>query len=170
MATRGPKPKARPRGEPGPCPDAPVWLCDCAREEWQRLAPRLNRLGLCESLDRDVLAIYCDALARYQEARAKVREDGGIVFVGDANTPQVSPHAVLMERARKTILDVAPLLGLTPGARSALTGGTSAEPEARGVVSPLATLTARMQARADAPQARPRKPATRRAKKPASRR
>lgn len=133
MAKRGRKPKVTRAPKPGPVPDPPDWLQGIALNQWQRLAPKLNALGLFETLDRDLLALYCDAYATYVEARqhAPVQIIERTTKSGEplGNYEQVSGWATIQKTASKAMTDLMQMMGLTPASRSGLTGSTSCEPQ-----------------------------------------
>jgi P27 family predicted phage terminase small subunit len=49
-------------------PDCPEWLEPEAQQEWERIAPKLQRLGLLTEVDGTALAGYCQAYARWSQA------------------------------------------------------------------------------------------------------
>jgi P27 family predicted phage terminase small subunit len=44
-------------------PEAPDWLAEEARAEWDRVTPELERMGLIARIDGAILAAYCCAWA-----------------------------------------------------------------------------------------------------------
>lgn len=76
-AGKRPLPKNEPRPEAVPesaaADLAPSYLEGEARAEWVRVAPRLAKLGLLTELDETMLALYCQAVANWREAEARVR-------------------------------------------------------------------------------------------------
>jgi P27 family predicted phage terminase small subunit len=55
-------------------PDAPKTLSKEARDEWERIAPHLARLGLISQIDRAALAAYCTAWGDYEWAEKRIAE------------------------------------------------------------------------------------------------
>lgn len=55
---------------------APDWLSDAARQIFEATKRRMRALEVLEPADIDLLAMYCDAVARYQAAIATVDEGG----------------------------------------------------------------------------------------------
>jgi P27 family predicted phage terminase small subunit len=52
-----------------PAPPAPPgFLMPAAKDEWWRVAPELHVLGLLTAIDVMVLAAYCQACGRWQQA------------------------------------------------------------------------------------------------------
>jgi phage terminase small subunit len=47
----------------------PTWLSAEARKVWNRVKKQAAAFNLLDELDIDMLAIYCDVVAKYQETR-----------------------------------------------------------------------------------------------------
>lgn len=89
--------------EPAPgAPECPDWLVGDAREEWERIVPELDRLGVLTRVDNSVLIGHC---ATYGEIVATVK----------AGEPLKSS---LLGQMRAFACE----LGLTPAARAKLQG------------------------------------------------
>lgn len=85
---------------------APAWLNDPARIVWKNTVKRLRGLELLDTLDTDLLAMYCDAVAKYQ----KVSE-----------APEMDSDAIKALQAwSRLVLAYAEKLGLSPGGRARL--------------------------------------------------
>ena len=56
--------------------DAPAWLDDAGRANWNLIAPELRRAGLLTPAEEAVFARYCDHVARWLRLREKVNIDG----------------------------------------------------------------------------------------------
>jgi P27 family predicted phage terminase small subunit len=142
MATRGRKPKPshlklvtgnpgrRPLNEQEPrppkkLPDPPAHLSAAALEEWQRVAPMLNTLGVLTLADRGVLATYCQSWGRLCQAesalaklaRADPNGHGLIVKTKNGNAVQ-NPLVGIANKAANDMARFAAELGMTPSARS----------------------------------------------------
>jgi P27 family predicted phage terminase small subunit len=65
-----------PKNEPQPqgTTTIPKFLNRHARNEWKRIAPELERLGLLTKVDRACLAAYCQAYGRWVETEYKLNE------------------------------------------------------------------------------------------------
>jgi len=83
-------------------PDCPDWLVGDARDEWNRIVPELNRLGVLTCVDNSVLIGHC---ATYGEIAATVK----------AREPLKS---ALLGQLRAYACE----LGLTPAARAKFQG------------------------------------------------
>jgi hypothetical protein len=57
----------------------PRWLGRFARDEWQRIVPELERLGLLTVIDLGALEIYCDLFGRWRVARVKRDNDRAVL-------------------------------------------------------------------------------------------
>ena len=71
---------SEPRFPSGGSP-APDWLGDEAAAAWNRLAPALESNGMLTVADADALAVYCDLVGRYVEAR-RAGDDVPMAVVG----------------------------------------------------------------------------------------
>ena len=77
-------------------PDAPDWLSTEARDEWQRVVPELNRLGLLARVTRSSLVGYCETWAMFKAATLVIQEHGGITI--DARQGMLPHPAVAIQR------------------------------------------------------------------------
>jgi phage terminase small subunit len=92
----------KPRGKA----QCPAWLPEPARQEWARLGPELERLGLLTAADQAVFAGYCLAMARVR---------------ADAEKGDVSHYAL------RSLASLAAEFGLTPSSRTRLHAGGAKE-------------------------------------------
>lgn len=111
---------------------APGHLGAVARREWGRLKRKLGPAGLLTALDADVLAMYCQAFARWVEAEDQLARFGPVVKTKNGNLVQ-NPYLAVANRSMEQMLAYARELGMTPSARSRIqvavkeTGPTLAE-------------------------------------------
>ena len=56
---------------PSSLPDCPPHLSEVARDEWQRIAGSLNKIGLLTQVDRTTMAAYCQCYGRWVEAETE---------------------------------------------------------------------------------------------------
>lgn len=141
MATRGRKPKPtnlkvlegnpgkRPLNmfEPHPekiMPECPDWLEEEAKNEWNRLAEPLFRLGLLTELDMAAFASYCQAYARWREAEEFISQHGSIVKTKTGYWQQV-PQVSIARANQAMMIKAAAEFGLTPSARSRIIAGNA---------------------------------------------
>ena len=72
-------------------PSAPDHLNEVAKQEWNRIAEKLERLGLISELDRAALAAYCCAYGRWVEAEEALMKTGPVVRSPNGY-PMFSPY------------------------------------------------------------------------------
>ena len=104
---------------PGEMPDPPDCLCEVAMVEWHRVAGKLRDAGLLLAIDRAMLAAYCAAFARWQEAEARLVGAALVIKTKNGNVIQ-NP---LVGAARRAAADMAKLgaeFGMSPSARRAV--------------------------------------------------
>lgn len=113
----------------------PEWLSEGAREEWVRLAPALEKMGLLTMMDIQNFSAYCMAYAKWQEAEQHLVEEGE-VFETQSGYKMPSPWVAIARAERKAMKEFSALFGLTPADRSKIIAGnegvdinaTSADP------------------------------------------
>jgi P27 family predicted phage terminase small subunit len=137
MATAGRKPtptklkllKGNPGGrpvntqEPKPTPKAPqvpTWLSPEAKQEWKRVVPELDRLGLLTLVDRSSLSAYCESWATFVKAQKDVTKRG-VLVTGYRGSKVKNPSLQIARDAMQAIRGFAAEFGLTPSARTRLT-------------------------------------------------
>jgi P27 family predicted phage terminase small subunit len=117
-------------------PDAPPWLGELAREEWDRVIPELARLELLKQIDAAALASYCEMVELFVVATKDVHENGltvenhSIRKDGSESTWYTANPAVGVQRnAQAAIRAWCAEFGLTPAAemRIATSGGGDGE-------------------------------------------
>ena len=120
--------------EPKPAPKAPgmpAWLSTEARNEWRRVVPELDKLGLLAKVDRGALAAYCETWATFVAATHLVHEHG-IVYMRKVDevtdmdgrvieihvAPAKNPALIVARDAAAQIRAFCSEFGLTPSART----------------------------------------------------
>jgi len=109
-------------------PRCPDYLTGAAAACWKRTARDLYDAGLLGALDRDALALYCNAYARWREAEAVLAREGEVVrgpvkrdadgeVVGGGQEVQ-HPMLTVAAKAVEHMLKLLGELGMTPSARS----------------------------------------------------
>lgn len=97
----------------------PAWLHPYGREEWDRLAPELEQLGLLTIADLSVFAGFCQSVARVREA---------------AEISAVKPTAAAVVRGERLALNqmraLAAEFGLTPASRARVAAVSLPDPAA----------------------------------------
>lgn len=115
--------KVRPKVE---IPSAPAHLTPAAKEEWARVTPHLEALGLISQIDRAVAAAYCQVWGRWVQVEEKIAAlnkkdkkhlDG---LVGDTPSGYKQIH-VLLQISNRCVEQMEKLLshfGMSPASRS----------------------------------------------------
>jgi P27 family predicted phage terminase small subunit len=97
----------------------PVWLDPAAAAVWRKTMRDLSGLDILDKVDEDMLATYCDAVARHREVTVKVREDG-YVTINSRGNEAVSPYVQAAQSYARIIMQYADKLGLNPNSRARL--------------------------------------------------
>jgi P27 family predicted phage terminase small subunit len=97
-------------------PEAPVWLDDDARAEWDRVIDILDDAVGLKVADQSALACYCQAVSDHVAAVKIIAREGRIIT--NPKTGHQHPHpAVADARAsRAQVLQFSREFGLTPSA------------------------------------------------------
>jgi P27 family predicted phage terminase small subunit len=112
---------------PGTPPEPPAFLGEDAKNEWFRVVPELQRLGLLTVVDLMPLAAYCDAFSRWVTAErlltAMADKDAttkALLLKGAAGNAVANPLVKLARCAAADMVHFAGEFGMTPLARSRL--------------------------------------------------
>lgn len=108
--------------EPKPdpiAPDCPDWLDDGAKEEWKRLSPELEKMGLLTKVDRSSFAGYCQAYSRWREAEEFMQKHGTF-FKTQSGYLQQLPQVSIAQKYLAIMRNFCHEFGLSPSARSAI--------------------------------------------------
>jgi len=111
------------KNEPDPevkIPDPPGFLCDEALDEWNRVAPELERLELLSEIDMAMLASYCQAYKRWYDAEVKLKETGDS-YINDNGVVVVNPLVYVAIKASVQMHKFASEFGMSPSSRSKVT-------------------------------------------------
>lgn len=108
-------------------PECPGHLSNAAREEWERIAETLHRMGLLSEIDRAALAAYCAAWGRWVEAEENLARTPALIKTPSGHVRQ-SPWIGIANRQLEIMAKFMAELGLTPSARSRVTAGAPAVP------------------------------------------
>ena len=107
-------------------PEPPDHLYDEAVAEWKRVAPVLYKSGVLTTVDRTVLAAYCQCYARWIHAeealavmasRDRLKTGGLVLQTANGNFVQ-NPLVGIASRAIGDMVKYAIDLGMTPSSRS----------------------------------------------------
>jgi len=117
--------KPRNKREPQPdttIPDCPDWLLNDAKDEWNRIAPQLHRIGLLTSVDRAALAAYCQSYAKWKLADEVIKAQGLTYELydedGNVRCVQQRPEVGIANQCLKQIKTFCSAFGLEPSSRA----------------------------------------------------
>ncbi|KAF0649198.1 MULTISPECIES: phage terminase small subunit P27 family [Streptomyces] len=96
-------------------PEAPEWLPEEARAEWDRVVPELARLDLLKPVDRSALTAYCLTWDRLVQAQREMDADGSVLSENSQGRVR-HPAVAVIESASKELRAWAAEFGLTPSA------------------------------------------------------
>jgi P27 family predicted phage terminase small subunit len=116
-------------------PDPPVFITGYAADEWWCVATELHRLGVLSKVDSSTLAAYCFAYAQWRDAvelLAGMQNDParGMVIRSQYGGAVENPLIAIARRAAHDMIRYANEFGLTPAARSRITGGVNGDENA----------------------------------------
>jgi len=108
-------------------PDAPDFLTDDALEEWNRVTPLLEAMGIIAEVYRASLTIYCQAWGRYVNAERQLKALGerGLIEVTPNGFRQMGVYLQISNRAAEQMKSAASEFGMTPSAISRVTGASA---------------------------------------------
>jgi P27 family predicted phage terminase small subunit len=107
-------------------PECPEWLDATARELWQDLAPRLEKLGLISELDRAAFAAFVSAYSLWRRCEEQIEREG-LIVQGHRGVPRKHPLLAVSARALEQMRAGFAEFGLTPRARQRLDVNAEAE-------------------------------------------
>jgi P27 family predicted phage terminase small subunit len=100
----------------------PNWLTGEGKSEWRRVIGVLSKVpGLLTSVDRSVLASYCQSYARWRQAEHHLEEEGSTVTITGQHgycAEQPSPWVSISKTYHDAMMRSAREMGFTPSARS----------------------------------------------------
>jgi P27 family predicted phage terminase small subunit len=119
-----------PTAEPTPAPTVgppPEWLPAAARDEWARLAPLLERIGVLTEADHHALILFCQTWIVWRQASAHIAKHG-LIVKARSGRPIVSPHVGIAQKALDQLRGLVADFGMTPSSRSRVTAIPPAPP------------------------------------------
>src|SRR5262245_43390469 len=90
--------------EPRPAqriPQCPAHLDGEARKAWRRITKQLFAMGVLTTVDRDALAVYCQAWSRWVQAEEHLKKFGPVVITKQKQWPILSPFLIVANQAIK---------------------------------------------------------------------
>jgi P27 family predicted phage terminase small subunit len=117
------------KGEPKPAPalpEPPEFLSPGAKQEWNRVAPELHKLGLLSQIDVAALSCYCEAWSDFIDSSKRcIGADGKDLKVlraknsaDDPSSIYINPYYAIKRRSAETVLKFASEFAMTPQART----------------------------------------------------
>lgn len=97
-------------------PSRPAWLLPEAKREWSRVTRELERLGMLATIDRALLAAYCQSWGMYVDALHDIGENGSTFKTTtgyEAPRPAVGIAVKMMEK----MIALGARFGLSPSDR-----------------------------------------------------
>jgi P27 family predicted phage terminase small subunit len=112
--------------DPGGVPKPPTWLDREAKAEWKRIAGRLDRAGMLSSVDRGLLAAWCECWSTFHAATKALRGKGGQQIV-NASERGATLHPAFRAKmqAATQLKALAAELGLSYASRARMSEPTS---------------------------------------------
>ncbi len=98
----------------------PGWLDEAAQAVWKKTLKNMQDYEILEKADEDVLAVYCDAVARYRELTVEIAGEKKYTTVNGQGTETVSPQVRAAQSYARIVQQYAERLGLTANARARL--------------------------------------------------
>jgi len=95
----------------------PKHLSPEAKNEWKRIYPELQRMGLMACVDRAALAAYCQAYGRWVKYE-KIVADKGELYQTQSGNIITSPALWVANKALEQMHKFLTEFGLTPASRS----------------------------------------------------
>ncbi|WP_367341785.1 phage terminase small subunit P27 family [Limosilactobacillus sp.] len=94
--------------------EAPEWLDNTAKKEWNRIVPLLKQSTPVSSLDTSLIATHCALYSTIIKCAKGMDKEG--VVVGDKQ----SPYFMASDKAIKSLKSIDAQIGMTPRSRAAL--------------------------------------------------
>ena len=113
--------------EPQPekvAPGMPPGMDYYAKQKWEELQPKLERLGVLTEIDGDLFEAYCRAYGRYRRANQRLEQLAKSDIEADWRKVEIS-----VEKAESSLRLLANEFGLGPASRAKISVGGDGEPE-----------------------------------------
>jgi P27 family predicted phage terminase small subunit len=121
--------------KPGGVPTRPSSLDATGKREWTRISRELIAVGLLTSVDRAMLAAYCDAWSRWSQATKelqalRVTKGKSVLVVGTkTGYPMQNPLIGIINTAADQMRKFGTELGLSPSSRTRLAVESTRDPK-----------------------------------------
>jgi P27 family predicted phage terminase small subunit len=145
MAKGNPGKRKPNKNEPRPTTEGivpPDYLVGKSLEKWEELRPQLEAMGVLTVADVETLARYCTMYEQWRGYLKQVRDGHDVLIVrddsGKVKYMQSTPAAVRLDKLSVSMLRIEQEFGLTPSARSSISGNQQNEKE----INPLSKYLA----------------------------
>lgn len=101
-------------------PTPPDWLDEIALEEWNRLAPELDKNGLLTGPDRAMFASYCYYYSEFVRVSKELERVSDLTFETETGYKQQHPLVGVRNKAFEKMKSIASEFGFTPSSRVGL--------------------------------------------------
>ena len=105
-------------------PEAPEWLSEIGKEEWNKVSSQLFNIGMLHNVDLRLVEAYCNEISLYIETETMLRNKGRIQAFrnpdGTLKHAQAVPYQKIAKDALNSALKLATQFGLTPVARASI--------------------------------------------------
>jgi P27 family predicted phage terminase small subunit len=110
------------------CPEAPSYLPEYARQEWDRVAPPLWAIGLLSVVDTTCLAAYCASCEMWRRASEEL---DSLTVKTNAGDLRRHPLIKVIADAASDMVRYANEFGLSPVARTRIAQSIHQEPKSK---------------------------------------
>lgn len=97
----------------------PDWLNEDAAKVWKKTLKDMKEFEILDKVDEDMLAAYCDTVAKYKDANEKI-DGAGYTVMGAMGSEIVNPTVKVAQSYLRLMLQYSEKLGLTANARARL--------------------------------------------------
>ena len=112
-------------------PQAPKWLSEIGKEQFNIVVNQLNNLGMLYEVDLKLIEAYANSMALHIEAEQQLRESGRIMIYrnedGDVKHSQIVPMQTISKQALESAIKISSLFGLNPAARTKISAPSKLE-------------------------------------------
>ena len=109
-------------------PEAPEWLSEIGKEEWNKVSSQLFNIGMLHNVDLRLVEAYCNEISLYIETETMLRNKGRIQAFrnsdGTLKHAQAVPYQKIAKDALNSAMKLATQFGLTPVARASIAAPT----------------------------------------------
>jgi len=102
-------------------PDPPSHLSPNAGDEWRRITPELEKLGLLSEIDMAALAAYCQCYGRWKDAEEQLAKSSLLIKTTNGNIIQ-NPLVGIANRSLLIMHKFLTEFGLSPSSRTRVAG------------------------------------------------